>query len=210
MGRYPSKAGILQQVAGLDLILASTSTSRAHLLRAAGVPFRAVPSGLDEGPLKERLRAAGNGATAAAAELARAKAMACGDATGQALVLGADQILTLGDVWFDKPASLADAKRELLQLAGRTHELHTALALVQAGEVIWRHAEIARLTMWSFEEAFVESYLAEAGDKVLGSVGAYHLEGLGVQLFQAIEGDFFAILGLPLLPLLGFLRGGQR
>lgn len=189
-----------------DLVLASSSLTRARILTAAGVTFRAKPAEIDEAPLKRILRARAEPADAAAFELAGAKALAAGREEKNALVLGADQILTFEGAWFDKPGSRAEAKSQLLRLAGKPHQLHTALVVVRGGAVIWRHGEVARLTMWAFDEAFVENYLAAAGDEILGSVGAYQLEGLGAQLFDGIEGDFFAILGLPLLPLLGFLR----
>ncbi len=208
MGAGPAKIGILGQNAEFDLVLASTSTVRARLLAAAGVPFRVRPSGFDEGPMKRELRARAQPAGAAAAALAQAKAMAVAEPT--ALVLGADQILSLDGAWFDKPADRAEAKAGLLRLAGRTHELESALVVMRQGEVLWRHAETARLTMRAFDAALIEAYLDAAGADALTSVGAYQVEGVGVQLFDKIEGDFFAILGLPLVPLLGFLRGWRR
>ena len=210
MGASPAKIGILGQNAEFDLVLASTSAVRARLLAAAGVPFRVRPSGFDEGPMKRELRAREQPATAAAAALAQAKAMAVAAAEPAALVLGADQILSLDGAWFDKPADRAEAKAGLLRLAGRTHELESALVVMRGGEVLWHHAETARLTMRAFDAAFIEAYLDAAGADALTSVGAYQVEGVGVQLFDKIEGDFFAILGLPLVPLLGFLRGWRR
>lgn len=210
MSAGSAKIGILGQNAEIDLVLASTSAVRARLLAAAGVKFRVRPSGFDEGPMKRELRAHDLPAGAAAAALAQAKAMAVAATEPTALVLGADQILNLDGAWFDKPASRAEAKAGLLRLAGRTHELESALAVMRQGEVLWRHAETARLTMRGFGGAFIEAYLDAAGDDALTSVGAYQVEGVGVQLFDKIEGDFFAILGLPLVPLLGFLRGWRR
>jgi septum formation protein len=122
-------------------------------------------------------------------------------------VIGCDQILVCDNVWYDKPADLAAARRQLLALRGRPHVLETATVVLRDGVEIWRHLASPKLTIRDFSEAFLDIYLAAEGERVLGSVGAYRLEGPGIQLFEAIEGDHIAILGLPLLPLLGFLRG---
>ena len=122
-------------------------------------------------------------------------------------MIGADQILTCDDIQFDKPPDLAAARDQLLALRGHTHTLHTALAVASQNVVIWHHIVVARLTMRPFSDRFLDGYLADAGQSILGSVGAYRLEGPGVQLFSRIDGEFFTILGLPMLPLLAFLRG---
>jgi len=176
------------------------------LLAAAGLRFQVRPAAVDESALKQAARAEGLDATAAALRLADAKAAWVAAAEPQALVIGADQILDCGDVWYDKPSDLAAARRQLLALRGQTHTLATAAVCRRGDRVVWRHATLPRLTMRLFSEQFLDSYLAAEGSEVLGSVGAYRLEGPGVQLFAAVEGDHAAILGLPLLPLLAFLR----
>ena len=187
-------------------MLASASSARAQVLDGAGVPYLRDPASIDEGVIKSAFRAKGATAAAAAEALARAKAEAVSKRHHGALVLGADQILECGDVWHDKPADGERATSHLRTLRGRTHNLVSAVCVVQDGERAWRHVETARLTMWAFDDAFIERYLERAGPAALESLGAYRLEGLGMQLFSDIEGDFFAILGLPLLPLLAFLR----
>ncbi len=138
--------------------------------------------------------------------LARAKAEAVSARHRGALVVGADQILECGDTWFDKPADEERAVAHLRTLRGRTHRLVSAVCVVRDGKRIWRHVETAQLTMWAFDDAFITRYLERAGPAVLECLGAYRLEGVGAQLFSDVQGDFFAILGLPLLPLLAFLR----
>lgn len=187
-------------------MLASASSARAQVLDGAGIPYLRDPASIDEGVIKAAFRAKGATAAAAAEALARAKAEAVSKRHHGALVLGADQILECGDVWLDKPADGERATSHLRTLRGRTHNLVSAVCVVQDGERAWRHVETARLTMWAFDDAFIERYLERAGPAALESLGAYRLEGLGMQLFSDIEGDFFAILGLPLLPLLAFLR----
>jgi septum formation protein len=153
-----------------------------------------------------RHRAAGDSALACAEALAAAKAQAVSARHPDALVIAADQILAAGAVWFDKPGDLAAARAQLCALRGRSHELATACCAVAGGAVVWRGTSVPRLTMREFSDAFLEDYLAAEGEAVLGSVGAYRLEGRGVQLFAAIDGDYFSILGLPLLALIEFLR----
>ena len=188
------------------LILASASASRAQLLAAAGVAATVEASGIDESPIKPRVRARGGSAIDGAQALAEAKAQAVAVRHPGAVVIGADQILVFGNEWFDKPADLAAARDQLRALRGQTHMLATAVCAVRDGICLWRAASTPRLTMRRFGDGFLDSYLAREGDAVLGSVGAYQLEGSGVQLFARIDGDYFAILGLPLLELLGFLR----
>ena len=188
------------------VILASASPARARLLRAAGIVAAVEPSQVDEATIKMRHRAAGDSALACAEALAAAKAQAVSARHPSALVIAADQILAAGAVGFDKPGDLAAARVQLCALRGRSHELATACCAVAGGAVVWRGTSVPRLTMREFSDAFLEDYLAAEGEAVLGSVGAYRLEGRGVQLFAAIDGDYFSILGLPLLALIEFLR----
>ncbi len=187
------------------LVLASQSPARARLLDQAGVVFRIQAPEVDEEALKARALAGARDPQAIAVGLADAKGLAvsrgCKD-----LVIGADQTLDLDGRLFDKPPTLAAARAQLLALRGREHRLHAAVSVSQRDQVIWRRVESVRLRVRSFSDAFLESYLAAEGEALLGCVGAYRLEAMGVQLFEAIEGDYFTVLGLPLLPLLAFLR----
>jgi septum formation protein len=188
------------------IVLASKSASRAALLAGAGVAFETVGSGVDEAELKARLQDDGAGPAKIAAELAEAKALAVSAEAPEALVIGADQTLELDGLLYDKAESLSEARERLATLRGRRHELHSAVAAARAGRVVWRVSESPALTMRDFSDAYLDGYLARNGVTLLGSVGCYMLEGEGAQLFEAIAGDYFAILGLPLLPLLAFLR----
>lgn len=186
------------------LVLASKSDVRGKLLAAAGLRFEIRPAQIDEraaeaqaGPLD---------AAAAARLLARKKAESVAAALPGRLVLGADQTLARGSKRFSKPANRAEAAEQLRELRGRPHELNSALALVRDGEVLFEHVDRARLTMRNFSDAFLNDYLDMAGGAALASVGGYQLEGVGVHLFEQVDGDYFTILGLPLLPLLAFLR----
>jgi septum formation protein len=176
------------------------------LLAAAGVDFRIEPAELDEDVLKRACRVKGRDVADCALFLAEAKATQVGARQGRAVVIGADQILICGAAWFDKPADLAQARTQLEFLRGRTHELVTAVCAVQDGSRLWHAVSRPRLTMRNFTDAFLDDYIAAERGDILDSVGAYRLEGRGVQLFEYIEGDYLAILGLPLLELLGFLR----
>lgn len=187
------------------LILASASAARAAVLKQAGLTFTAMRPSVDEEALKQSLRAEGFSPRDQADALAEAKALSVSRRM-PGFVIGADQMLAMGDDVFDKPQSRAEAGGHLRALRGQTHTLLTAIVIAKEGAVIWRHMETPRLTMRSFTDAFLDSYLDAIGDSACASVGAYQIEGQGAQLFTKIEGDYFSILGLPLLPLLGFLR----
>jgi septum formation protein len=189
------------------LVLASASPARARLLREAGIEFAIDPAELDEGAVKAAQRQAGASASDCAMALATAKAQAVGHRHPEALVIGADQILVCDGEWLDKPADLAAARRQLVMLRNRTHCLVTAICVCRNGAVAWQAESEPILTMRDFGEAFLDAYLATEGEAVLSSVGGYRVEGPGAQLFSAIDGDHFAIQGLPLIELLGYLRG---
>ena len=189
------------------LILASSSKSRARMLEAAGLAFIVEPPGLDEGTMRQAISGEKSLDPHDVAEvLARAKAEAVSDLAPQAYVIGADQILALGKTMLSKPDSMEAARRQLLDLSGKTHTLHTAVVVATNGETLWAETTVATLTMRKLSAEFIGRYLAAAGEEVLSSVGAYQLESLGVQLFDKIDGDYFSILGLPLIPLLDTLR----
>lgn len=190
------------------LVLASGSRSRRQMLEAAGLTFDVAPADVDERTIRETMQADDSGIEPAdvAEALARAKAETIGRQYPDALVIGADQVLALDDETFEKPRDIAGARRHLQKLRGRTHQLHAAVVLARSGEVVWAHVDTASLTMHAFSADFLENYLMLAATVICDSVGAYQLEGLGVQLFERIEGDYFTVLGLPLLPLLGELR----
>jgi septum formation protein len=188
----------------MSLILASASAARAALLTGAGLIFKRVPADVDERLVEEEL---GDLAPIDLAQaLADVKALEVSMRRPGDLVIGADQTLALGDELFHKPQDRREAQRQLMRLSGQTHQLHSALTIARDGEVLHRAVDSARLTMRPLSQRFVSHYLQVVGDTVLGSVGAYQLEGFGVQLFEAIDGNHFTILGLPLLPLLDFLR----
>jgi len=186
------------------LVLASQSATRAALLAAAGLRFEARPARVDEAAIKQACRAEGLGAADAALTLAGLKAERIRDP--DAMVIGADQLLVCGETWFDKPAGIDGARAHLRALRGQTHRLVTAVVCLRGGQEVWRHVAEPRLRMRGFSDAFLEDYLAAEGDAVLACVGAYRLEGMGMHLFDGVQGEHAAILGLPMLPLLGFLR----
>jgi len=189
-----------------EIVLASASASRAGLLRNAGIAFAARPAVIDERAVEAPLVAAGAAPDDIAMALAEAKALTVAKLGPDALVVGADQVLSADGRCWHKPADIGEARAQLLALAGRTHELHTAVAVARAGAVAWRHRETARMTMREMTAEAVDTYLDAVGEAALTSVGSYQIEGPGIGLFASIDGDYFAILGLPLLPLLGFLR----
>ncbi len=186
------------------LVLASKSDVRGKILGAAGLRFETRPAQIDERAVEAK--AGASDAAAAASLLARAKADAVAASQPGRVVLGADQTLALGAERFSKPANRAAAVEQLRTLRGKTHALHSALALVRDGVELFSYADTARLTMRDVSDRFVDDYLDMAGDAALSSVGGYQLEGVGIHLFERVAGDYFTILGLPLLPLLAFLR----
>ncbi len=187
-----------------EVVLASTSASRRSLLQAAGVTFTARSPGVDETAAKAALLGEGLGPRDLADALAELKAVRV-RAAG-ALVIGADQTLDLDGELIDKAESLHEARERLLRLRGRPHKLHSGVVVARDGQPIWREVSTATLCMRPFSDAFLEDYLAREGDALLGSVGCYRLEEIGVQLFSRIDGDYFTILGLPMLGLLDLLR----
>ncbi len=186
------------------MILASQSRARQTLLANAGIVFEAVSADIDERAVQQASRLVAPGDIAAL--LAREKALYVSMRQPGQFVVGADQTLALGTRLFSKPAGRAQAAEQLRALAGRSHELHSAVAVAREGKILFEAVAIARMTMRRLDEAEIDAYLDEAGDAVTSSVGAYQLEGLGVHLFERIEGDHFTILGLPLLQLLAYLR----
>lgn len=187
------------------LILASQSRARQTLLANAGIDFEAIPADIDERAVQQ-----GSGLSAPvdiAALLAGEKALAVSVRLPGRFVVGADQTLALGEQLFSKPAGRAQAVEQLRALAGRSHDLHSAVAVARNGKILFSDVSAAQMTMRQLTGADIRAYLDHAGEAVTSSVGAYQLEGLGVHLFERIEGDHFTILGLPLLPLLAFLRG---
>lgn len=188
------------------VILASASRSRQDMLRRAGICLQAEPAQIDEEEVKAALRAAAASALQAAETLAEMKAAKISAKHADALVIGADQILDCDGRWFDKPRDLAAAAAQLRALSGKRHSLATAVCLVRDGRRLWHRNETATLTMRALSDDFIADYLAAIGDEALSTVGAYRLEGRGAQLFADMDGDFFTILGLPLLPVLEVLR----
>lgn len=189
------------------LILASASPSRRQLLANAGLDFTIELSGVDEDEVKLSLVAERAGPQDVAETLAELKAQRVSKRNPFAMVIGADSTLACDGRLFDKPPTLAAARQQLLDLRGQTHELCSSVVVARGGARLWHHNERARLTMRPFTESFLDAYLARAGEGITASVGAYHLEGVGAHLFSRIDGDYFTILGLPLLPLLSFLAG---
>jgi septum formation protein len=186
------------------LVLASQSRARQMLLANAGIAFEAVAAEIDERAVQQNSGLSAPGDIAAL--LAREKALSVSALLSGKFVVGADQTLALGTRLFSKPTGRAEAAEQIRVLAGRAHELHSAVAVARDGKILFEAADVARMTMRRLGAAEIDVYLIEGGEAVTTSVGAYQLEGLGVHLFERIEGDHFTILGLPLLPLLAFLR----
>lgn len=194
------------EVGERPLVLASAAAVRAAMLRAAGLSFAVQPARVDEGAVKEAMRAEDPDGRDTARALAMLKARRVSASAPGAFVIGADQLLVCGDEWFDKPVDVADARGQLQRLRGRRHTLVTAVSVVRDEAEIWGEVVCPQLTMRPFSDAFLERYLARAGQGILACVGGYEAEGLGAQLLAEIRGDWFAVLGLPLMPLLAFLR----
>jgi septum formation protein len=190
-----------------NLVLASGSAARARILAAAGLEFTADPVSLDEEAVKDSFLRDKRSASDCAVALAETKARRASQRHKGKLVIGSDQMLVCAGQWFDKPKDLSVARAQLQALRGKPHALPTAVAVLRDGVVLWHAVETPSLTMRNFSDAFLDAYLAKLGEKALSSVGAYQLEGLGAQLMARVEGDHFTIQGIPLLPLLEFLRG---
>lgn len=188
------------------LILASGSPFRKKLLENAGIDFEATPAAIDERAVEAPLEGSGASPEDVALVLAEAKALNVSGRHPEAMVIGSDQTLSLGDTLLHKPTDMEQARRRLLALSGKTHHLNSAVVLARGGETLWRHVGVARLTMRPLDPAFVGRHLSRVGDVALSSVGAYQIEGEGIQLFDRIEGDYFTIVGLPMIPLLAALR----
>ena len=190
----------------MSLILASGSAHRRALLENAGIAVSVEVARLDERALEAPLQDSGVSPEDVALVLAEAKAVDVSERHPGALVIGADQTLSLGDRVFHKPADMEGARRTLLALSGETHRLNSAVVLAKDGVALWRHVGVARMTMRVLDPGFIGRHLGRVGDRALGSVGAYQIEGEGIQLMERIDGDLFTIIGLPLLPLLAELR----
>ncbi|MCR9268935.1 MAG: Maf family protein [Hyphomonadaceae bacterium] len=187
------------------IVLASGSASRRALLSGAGVEARSIKPNVDEDTAKQAMRAQGVSVRDQAMQLAELKAIKVSRAE-PGLVIGGDQMLNLDGAAFDKPANLDDAANHLRRLSGKSHTLETAILIAENGEPVWRYLARPKLTVRPLSEAFIGRYIETCGEALLSTVGAYQLEKLGAQLFSRIEGDYFSILGLPLLPLLDYLR----
>jgi septum formation protein len=188
------------------IVLASASVSRAQVLRSAGISFDIVPSSVDEEPIKQRMLADRASLADVAEELATQKALDVSGRRPGDIVVGGDQVLDFQGELIGKMQSIADAARLLGRLRGKTHSLLGGLTLARGGKILWTHRSLCELTMRNFSDEFLELYLKTEADALLSSVGCYRLEGMGAQLFESIRGDYFAILGLALVPLLTALR----
>ncbi len=197
---------MLLQDPAIRLVLASGSETRRSLLAEAGILFAIESAAIDEAAIKQAARAAGDTPEQVALLLAELKARRIAEHDPEGLIIGADQILVCEGAWFDKPADIAAARIQLTELRGRTHELVTAVLCRRGEQRLWQHVARPRLTMRRFSDTFIDDYLEAEGETVLNSVGAYRLEKRGIHLFARIEGEYAAILGLPLLALFEFLR----
>lgn len=190
----------------MSLVLASASRSRAQILKAASIAFEVVPAEIDEEDVRRSMLAGGHDGASIAEALAELKALQVSSAHPEDFVIGGDQILSFDGEIVSKCSSLAEARALLRRLRGRRHELLGGIVIAKSGATTWRHRSKARLSMRQFSDAFLADYMRDEGEILLESVGCYRLEGRGIQLFDAIDGDYFAILGLDLLPLLAALR----
>lgn len=190
----------------MSCILASQSMARQHMLKQAGVPFSAKPAFVDEEALKEALQFKKQSPRNIADALAEAKALKLSLSHPGALVIGGDQVLEFGGEIMSKARNMEELRQKLEQLSGQSHILISAVCLAQNGQILWRFIDRARLAMRALSPDFLNDYIVEQGEKVLSSVGGYHIEGCGAQLFDKLDGDYFTILGMPLLPLLSQLR----
>lgn len=193
-----------------QVVLASGSPIRAELLKRAGVAFEVEVAPVDEAEIRDALKADGTTAEEAAEALAEAKAMRVARLRPDDLVIGADQILDVDGHWLEKPGTKDGARSQLGQLSGRSHRLISAVVVALNGARAWAHVDAAHLSMRALDAHAIDSYLAEAGPGILSSVGSYQIESIGIRLFERVEGDHFTILGLPLLPLVNFLRLHKR
>lgn len=193
-------------VNAVKLILASSSKTRHALLKNAGVTFEVIAAKIDESQMKLALKQSGATAVHLAETLAEMKAVRVSQQNPSALVIGSDQTLDCEDIWYDKPLDAKGVHAHLLALRAKTHRLNSAACVVQNGQVLWHHNAQALLTMRDFSDEFISFYVKSVSQDIFQSVGGYQLEGMGAQLFSSIKGDYFTILGLPLLPLLQFLR----
>ena len=188
------------------IVLASGSPFRRKMLEDAGILVEAIPADIDERAVESAIEGSGITPGELAVILAEAKAVDVSQRLPDRLVIGADQTLSLGDEVLHKPRDMEEARRRLLAMSGRVHQLNSGVVIARNGTVLWRHVSVARLTMRELDPAFVGRHLSRVGEKALSSVGAYQIEAEGIQLFEKIEGDHFTIVGLPLLPLLAELR----
>ena len=190
----------------VELILASGSATRTLLLNNVGIKHKVIPAGINENVIKNKCKKTGNNARLTAVKLAEAKALKISSNCRSSLVLGADQMLECDGTWLSKSCNLSEAREVLKFLRGKTHTLSSAIAVAEDNQVIWTHVDEAKITMRNFSDEFIEFYLENEGMSLLSSVGVYKLERWGVQLFAGTTGDYFTILGMPIFPLLEFLR----